>query len=128
MAQILLAEDDESMRAFLARALERVGHQVTAVADGFEALPYVANNRFDLDIVRGEVGYLSLVTPGATLGLLGGVGQARLTNPVRIAPVFRQRPDPGPDPVRDSVPRAVRDARRHLPRRARRHLPRSDER
>jgi two-component system cell cycle response regulator CpdR len=48
MARILLAEDDESMRRFLARSLERVGHEVFAVADGFEALPYVAQGTIDL--------------------------------------------------------------------------------
>jgi len=37
MATILLAEDDESMRAFLTRALERAGYEVTACADGEEA-------------------------------------------------------------------------------------------
>jgi two-component system cell cycle response regulator CpdR len=34
MALILLAEDDDSMRSFLAKALERAGHRVRAVADG----------------------------------------------------------------------------------------------
>ena len=37
MAHILLAEDDESMRGFLVRALERAGYDVTACADGEEA-------------------------------------------------------------------------------------------
>jgi two-component system cell cycle response regulator CpdR len=34
MARILLAEDDDSLRGFLARALERAGYEVTACADG----------------------------------------------------------------------------------------------
>jgi two-component system cell cycle response regulator CpdR len=37
MRKILLAEDDESLRGFLARALERAGYEVTACADGDEA-------------------------------------------------------------------------------------------
>ena len=37
MTRILLAEDDESLRGFLARALEMVGYEVTACADGDEA-------------------------------------------------------------------------------------------
>ena len=37
MTRILLAEDDDSLRGFLARALERVGYEVTACADGDEA-------------------------------------------------------------------------------------------
>ena len=38
MARILLAEDDDSMRDFLAKALNRAGHEVDAVADGEEGL------------------------------------------------------------------------------------------
>ncbi len=38
MARILLAEDDNSMLQFLKLALERAGHEVTAKADGLEAL------------------------------------------------------------------------------------------
>src|ERR1700754_4816012 len=38
MPRILLAEDDESLRGFLARALERAGYEVMACADGEEAV------------------------------------------------------------------------------------------
>ncbi|MFY8144412.1 MAG: cell cycle two-component system response regulator CpdR, partial [Caulobacter sp.] len=38
MARILLAEDDDSLRGFLARALERAGFEVQACADGEEAV------------------------------------------------------------------------------------------
>ena len=38
MNRILLAEDDASMRDFLAKALNRAGHEVDAVADGEEGL------------------------------------------------------------------------------------------
>ena len=48
MARILLAEDDEAMRTFLTRALEKGGHKVHAVGDGLEALPAIAQDRFDL--------------------------------------------------------------------------------
>ena len=41
MSRILLAEDDDSLRGFLARALERAGHQVTACADGEEAVTFL---------------------------------------------------------------------------------------
>jgi two-component system cell cycle response regulator CpdR len=37
MPRILLAEDDDSLRGFLARALERAGYEVLACADGEEA-------------------------------------------------------------------------------------------
>jgi two-component system cell cycle response regulator CpdR len=38
MTRILLAEDDDSLRGFLARALERAGYEVKACADGEEAV------------------------------------------------------------------------------------------
>ena len=48
MIRILLAEDDESMRVYLARALERSGYEVVAVATGTQAVPYIDSDRFDL--------------------------------------------------------------------------------
>jgi two-component system cell cycle response regulator CpdR len=47
VAKFFLAEDDESMRAFLGRSLTRVGHEVRSVCDGFEALPFLADGDFD---------------------------------------------------------------------------------
>jgi two-component system cell cycle response regulator CpdR len=41
MTKILLAEDDDSLRGFLARALERAGFDVVACADGEEALTHL---------------------------------------------------------------------------------------
>ena len=41
MPRILLAEDDDSLRGFLARALERAGYEVTACADGEEAAAHL---------------------------------------------------------------------------------------
>jgi two-component system cell cycle response regulator CpdR len=48
MATILLAEDDNSMRAFLGRALERAGHGVRVCADGYEAERALDDGPFDL--------------------------------------------------------------------------------
>jgi two-component system cell cycle response regulator CpdR len=41
MIRILLAEDDDSLRGFLSRALERAGYEVHACADGEEALAVI---------------------------------------------------------------------------------------
>lgn len=38
LARILLAEDDDSLRGFLARALERAGYEVVACPDGETAV------------------------------------------------------------------------------------------
>ncbi|HLY44290.1 MAG TPA: response regulator [Stellaceae bacterium] len=48
MARILLAEDDDQMRAFLSRGLRRAGHAVDAVADGDAALARAHGVDYDL--------------------------------------------------------------------------------
>ena len=63
MLRILLAEDDESMRVYLVRALERVGYHVTAVDRGTEAIPLLQTEHFDLlltDIVMPEMDGIEL--------------------------------------------------------------------
>ncbi len=58
MIRILLAEDDTSMREYLARALTRVGYDVSAVGCGTEAIPLLETDKFDLlltDIVMPEM-------------------------------------------------------------------------
>lgn len=48
MPRILLAEDDDTMRVFLARSLEKAGYQVVSVGLGTDALPLLAGGGFDL--------------------------------------------------------------------------------
>ena len=48
MANILLAEDDESLRKFLAQALVKAGHLVTDFGDGDDAYECLKGFRFDL--------------------------------------------------------------------------------
>ncbi|HWB49589.1 MAG TPA: response regulator [Stellaceae bacterium] len=48
MARILLAEDDDQMRLFLSRGLQRAGHVVDAVGDGIAALDLAKTADFDL--------------------------------------------------------------------------------
>ena len=48
MAHILLAEDDESLRKFLAQALVKAGHDVTDFGDGGDAFECLKGFRFDL--------------------------------------------------------------------------------
>ena len=48
MAHILLAEDDESLRKFLAAALVRAGHAVTDFGDGGDAYECLKGFTFDL--------------------------------------------------------------------------------
>jgi two-component system, cell cycle response regulator CpdR len=48
MARILLAEDDDSVRVFLARALRRAGHEVCDLPDGAQALDWISEHPVDL--------------------------------------------------------------------------------
>ncbi|MEO0500375.1 MAG: response regulator [Pseudomonadota bacterium] len=68
--RILLAEDDDSMRAFLERAIQRAGYQVVAVDRGTAALPHIAEGGFDLlltDIVMPEMDGIELAQRAAAL-------------------------------------------------------------
>ena len=63
MIRILLAEDDQVMREYLARALERSGYAVSAVDRGTAAIPLLETERFDLlltDIVMPEMDGIEL--------------------------------------------------------------------
>jgi two-component system cell cycle response regulator CpdR len=72
MATILLAEDDDSMRDFLSKALERAGHVVTSCADGedgFRVLKAAAGS-FDLlltDIVMPGMDGIELARAAAEI-------------------------------------------------------------
>ncbi|MDX2210458.1 MAG: response regulator [Sphingopyxis sp.] len=63
MIRILLAEDDDVMREYLARALVAAGYHVTSVDRGTAALPLVESGTFDLllsDIVMPEMDGIEL--------------------------------------------------------------------
>ena len=48
MARILITEDEESLRSFVARALRMDGHETVEAGDGAEGLEALAASRFDL--------------------------------------------------------------------------------
>ena len=69
MPRILLAEDDDSLRGFLARALERAGYEVMACADGEEAAA-VLDQDWDLlltDIVMPGMDGIEVARQAAAL-------------------------------------------------------------
>ena len=70
MARILLAEDDDSIRIFLARALRRAGHEVCALGDGNSALSWVAAHKVDLllaDVVMPGIDGIELARRASDL-------------------------------------------------------------
>jgi two-component system, cell cycle response regulator CpdR len=63
MIRILLAEDEQAMREYLTRALEKSGYEVVAVDRGTEAVPLLEAEHFDLlltDIVMPEMDGIEL--------------------------------------------------------------------
>lgn len=63
MIRILLAEDEEAMRTYLARALENAGYAVVSVDRGTAAVPLLQAEHFDLllsDIVMPEMDGIEL--------------------------------------------------------------------
>ncbi len=70
MAKILLAEDDEDLRRFLVRALEKAGHEVTSFGEGLSAYEQLKQECFELlltDIVMPEMDGIELARRAAEL-------------------------------------------------------------
>lgn len=55
MANILLAEDDASMRAFIAGALEKAGHKVRTEGDGLTALAALKTDGAAYDLLLTDI-------------------------------------------------------------------------
>jgi two-component system, cell cycle response regulator CpdR len=86
VSAILLAEDDESVRAFVTRALTHRGHEVTAVSDGDAAIEALKAQTYDLmltDIVMPGLDGLALaetaarINPRMTVLMMTGFAEAR---------------------------------------------------
>lgn len=71
MARILLAEDDDNVRAFVARSLELKGHEVVAVEDGGLAAEAIAAAGGGYDLLLSDI--RMPVMDGIALALQVGV-------------------------------------------------------
>lgn len=70
MPSILLAEDDESMRRFLVKALERAGYEVASFSNGVDAYECLRKKKFTLlltDIVMPEMDGIELAKRASEL-------------------------------------------------------------
>jgi len=94
MAKIILAEDDEDMRRFLVRALERAGHTVVSFGEGASAFEEIKQTSYDLlltDIVMPEMDGIELaqkaaeIAPGIRVMFITGFAAVAL-NPDSNAP------------------------------------------
>lgn len=55
MARILVAEDDDNVRQFVARALQLGGHEVTEAADGGLAAEILAEQQGQFDLLLSDI-------------------------------------------------------------------------
>ena len=55
MAKLLIVEDDESVRMFVSRALERAGHQIDVAADGAQGLECIDATQGCYDLVVSDI-------------------------------------------------------------------------
>ena len=55
MARILVAEDDENVRAFVTRALVHMGHEVTEAEDGGLAAEICAEKNGEFDLLLSDI-------------------------------------------------------------------------
>ncbi len=85
--RILLAEDEDALRAYLERALIKAGYDVVAVANGTDAAPLLESQSFDLllsDIVMPEMDGIELaqhcaeVSPGTKVMFITGFAAVSL--------------------------------------------------
>lgn len=88
MARIVVAEDEEGLRGFVVRGLVLDGHEVTAAADGAEALEIIAGHEGAFDLLLADIRMpvmdgiaLALATardyPGMTILLMTGYADQR---------------------------------------------------
>ena len=70
MAKILIAEDDEVVREMVVRALTEDGHELTAAADGAEALEALNRQSGKFDLLLSDV--KMPVMDGIALALAAG--------------------------------------------------------
>ncbi|MEE9273338.1 MAG: response regulator [Robiginitomaculum sp.] len=97
MATILYAEDDDSMRGFFEKAIEKAGHHVIACADGEGALRALkfADGAFDMlltDIMMPGLDGVELAKQAETLS--PGIKIMFITG---FAAVAKQDPNTSPD-------------------------------
>jgi two-component system cell cycle response regulator CpdR len=55
MARILLAEDDDGVRAFVSRALQHMGHEVVEAEDGGLAAEAMAEEQGKFDLLLSDI-------------------------------------------------------------------------
>ena len=77
MARILIAEDEEGLRALIARALSQDGHEVMTAHDGAEALDVLTRERGGFELLLTDI--RMPVMDGIALALAAARDHPRVT-------------------------------------------------
>ncbi len=77
MGKILIAEDDDAIRALVVRALGEDGHDLTATADGVAALNVLDRHNGDFDLLLTDVKMPRM--DGIALAMAAGRGHPDMT-------------------------------------------------
>ena len=100
MAKLLLVEDDEFSRDFLARRLERSGYEVLSAADGRESLRCARLHRPDLILMDLDMPVMDGKTAIRHLRIDPRTSRFRSSSSPRIPPPKRSRMPPSPAATR----------------------------
>jgi DNA-binding response OmpR family regulator len=76
MARILVAEDDDSLRGLVVRALSEDGHDLTTAADGNAALDVLSARNGEFDLLLTDVKMPGI--DGLDLALATGLGHPQI--------------------------------------------------
>jgi two-component system, NtrC family, response regulator AtoC len=118
VGRILVADDEEDLRTFLAESLERAGHEVTQVADGAAALRAAHEEPFDVVLtdlrMPGTDGMTVVRTvrteqPDVEVIVITAFGDvATAVEAMKLGAFdYLEKPLSGPDAVRELVARAL---------------------
>ena len=93
LLRILLAEDDDAMRAMIQQVLTRAGHTVVAVEDGFELADYLAMVGTSGGVEPPDLILSDVRMPGRTgLEVLAQLRQQGIRCPVLLLSAFADEP------------------------------------
>ena len=118
VGRVLVADDEEDVRSFLAEALERAGHEVSQVADGASALRAASEEPFDVvltDLRMPGIDGMTVVRtirteqPDVEVIVLTAFGDvASAVEAMKLGAFdYLQKPVSGPAAIRDLVAKAL---------------------
>lgn len=90
ISNVLVAEDDDDLRALVVSALRQDGHQLIAVRDGVELLDYIASTLiFDEGAAYPDLIITDVRMPGFSgMSVLAGLRDQKWTTPIVVMTAY----------------------------------------